>query len=147
MRAMARRFARLVSLAVVGAFSLGASPPVEVDVVVNDASPAKQLTKQSAQDVFFLRRQYWSNHSAIVIVMHTADAALQETFCAKVLERECEVMERMWLEKRYQGALFAKVMRVGSVAELQRVLTQNPDAIGYVRRGTAPAGTRVVLRP
>lgn len=123
------------------------APPLQLDVVVNAAGPSMQLSRQSAADVFLLKRQYWSNRAPVVLVLQPGDAALHAAFCAKVLELPCDSIEQAELEKRYQGKLFARVLRATSAAEAAQLLLQNPSAVGYARRGAAPAGARVVLQP
>jgi hypothetical protein len=124
-----------------------APAPVLVDLVVNPQAPPKAMGRKSASEVFMLRRQFWSNRQPIVLVLQPNDSALQAAFCAKVLEAPCEARDEAELEKRYQGNLFARTLRATSAADAARLLLQNPMAIGYFRRGTAPSGSQVVLQP
>lgn len=143
-----RQLKWLVAMAAVSASMPAlAGPPPHVDVVVNGKVPPQELHKKAVRAVFQLRAQFWTNGQPIVLVLQSGDAELHSAFCAAVLEAPCSTIEEAELEKRYQGDLFAQVVVASSPEEAAAVLKKNPNAIGYVRRGTAPADTRVVLQP
>ncbi len=145
-----KRLERHVGLLVLGMLLCAQAPSpseVEIVVVVNSASPPKQMVRKSASEVFMFKRQFWANREPIVIVLQLNDVALHAAFCAKVLETPCDARDQAELERKYQGNLFARVLRANSSAEAALLLQQNPMAIGYFRRGNAPANAQIVFQP
>lgn len=135
-------------LVVVAILASGQAPaPLELDIAVNGAVTVQHMSRQSVAEVFLLKRQFWANREPIVIIIQGGDGPLQTAFCAKILETSCDAMDQAELEKRYQNNLFVRVVRATSSADAMQLLQRYPTALAYFRRGTAPAGARVVLQP
>ena len=146
---MTRLLRKLGPLFLAITLTAGAPAPqaVQLDVAVNGKTPPQPLPRTSIRAVFLLKAQFWATGQPIVIVLQPNDAQLHAAFCGAVLEAPCSNLEDAELEKRYQGTLFARVVRATSATEAAQVLQDNPTAVGYFRRGTAPPGARVVYQP
>jgi len=142
-----RWISRLLLLPLALALSGQAAEALHLQVAVNAAVPSHGMSRQSVKDVYLLKRQYWANRQAVVLVLQDGDETLHAAFCAQVLESPCDALEQAELERRYRGVLFAVVVHAKSAEDAASLVQAVPGAIAYFRAGTAPAGARVVFEP
>jgi hypothetical protein len=123
------------------------APKLEFEVSVNAKAVPKRMSSASVADLFLLRRQYWANREPVVLVLQTKDSELNSAFCEKILELPCDSIDQVELERRYQGTLFARIIRVATAADAAVMLQQTANSIAYFRSGKTPTqGARVVLQ-
>ncbi len=123
----------------------GAARP-ELAVVVSPANDVKEMSVASVSEVFLTRRQFWANRKPVTLVMLDDDAPLQAAFTEALLHKAPDELSRLYLQQRYRGQLTTKVVRVGSFAELAKLVAEDPAAIGFVPAAEVKPALKVVLR-
>lgn len=110
----------------------------EVALYVHDSVQEQYLTRSVLRSIFTSRVRTWPNgHPARVFVM-SDDDPLHIKFCQEYLGTYPYVLQKSWSRTKFSGIGLVPT-RVGSLAEMRRLVDQTPGAIGYVSSGSPDA--------
>lgn len=140
---MHMRHALLVASLVAGA-ALGAPRAAAAQgfvVIVNSANSASTLPRAEVSALFLKQVTTWPDGSPVVVVDLNERAPARAAFSRTVIGRPATAVQSYWQQAVFSGRAVPPTQRAsdGEVVEFVRT---NPNAIGYVSKGT-PLGAGV----
>jgi ABC-type phosphate transport system substrate-binding protein len=104
----------------------------DVAVVVNPANPESDLSVVELTRIFRLDRQHWKAGGRIYLVLRESGAPPKDVVLRRLYRMDCNELKRFWLGKLYRGEIAAFPRVVSSDALVKRVVSQAPNAIGFI---------------
>jgi len=122
-----------------------AAPAARPFVVIVNAANAVTLTRGDIVDIFLKRITRWQpDNVPIVVVDAPAESPVREAFSHALMRRGVEAVEAYWQQQIFSGRDVPPVVKETD-ADVVAFVRSNPGAIGYVARGAALEGVRVVV--
>ena len=112
-------------------------------VIVNDANPAKSLTKAELRRIFMKESRMWPHGEAMVPVDWDSTHYLRAVFCRDVLDRSVREMAEYWVQQSMTRGLTPPSTQRSARAVL-RFVASVPGAISYVSPSDIDDTVRVI---
>lgn len=128
----------LRSLAMAGWIGLGASllpAAEEFVVVVNQANPVEQMSREELSRLFLKRTPRWPDGRAVVPIDLSASSLVRAAFTKAVHGRPISTIQAFWKQELFSGRSTPPVVAADEGEALERVRS-SPDAVTYVAAGT-----------
>jgi len=135
---MLQRVSGICLLASLTAASLGAQD-VPYRVVVHASNPVARLTRDQVSQIFLRKVTLWDNRQPVLPVDQSTDAPVRRTFTKQIHHRTIASVQTWWQQQTFAGAGVAPPERPSDVDVLDYI-RKYPNAIGYVKAGTAVSG-------
>jgi len=122
-----------------------AAPAARPFVVIVNAANAVTLTRGDIVDIFLKRITRWQpDNVPIVVVDEPAESPVREAFSRALMRRGVDAVEAYWQQQIFSGRDVPPVVKETD-ADVVAFVRSNHGAIGYVARGAALEGVRVVV--
>jgi len=131
-------------LALLVASAAGAAPAAQSFVVIVNAASSVTLTRGEIADIFLKRITRWApGNEPIAVVDEPPESPVRENFTRAVMHRGVDAVEAYWQQQIFSGRDVPPVVKETD-ADVVAFVRKNRGAIGYVSRGAALDGVRVV---
>jgi len=131
----------LLALTMLCGLSLPAA--AEVVVVVSASSPITKLSDNEIADVFLGKLTRLPGGTSLQPLDQAEGSAAREAFYLKFTGKSSSQVKAFWSKLIFTGR-GRPPRSVANDTEVMRALRENPDAIGYVERGSVDASFRVL---
>jgi len=134
---------KLMLAAAVAALAL--APRLEAQsfvVIVNPANPVTAMSKLQVADLVLKRMPKWKTGQEAQPVDY-GDAAVREDFSKAVLGKSTSAVKAYWQQQLFAGKLVPPPEMAGE-RDVVAFVKSNPNAIGYVSKGAAADGVKII---
>lgn len=129
----------LLLFASLGANSLHAGSEITLEVIVNAASPVKELSAYEIEALFTRTQSRWSDGTAVIPLSFPMNSEARVLFDRVALRLNPDEVGRFWLDRRIRG-LGLPPRQVPAAALMSQVVANLSGAVGYLpRRATTTA--------
>jgi ABC-type phosphate transport system substrate-binding protein len=134
-----------VSAVAVGVICLCAGlAPAEVAVVVSSKSSAGNLTAAQVSDIFLGKSSAFPGGGAAVPIDQSEGSPVRDEFYTKVTGKSAAQVKAYWSKIIFSGK--GKPPKdVPDSAAVKKQLADNPNAIGYIDKGSVDGTVKTVL--
>lgn len=113
-------------------FTLGYSITCQAtNIIVNNSVPAYHYSLNEVRAMFVMRLTQWKNGKTIKVFVLPDDHPVHKSFTKNNLNMFPHQLRSIWNNLIYSGTGTAPI-QVSSLEEMQEVISNTPDAIGYV---------------
>ena len=139
---------KLFSRALLGIFfgTLAISASADLAVVVGAKSPVGTLTKQQVSDLFLGKVATFPDGSQSVPIELTESSPFREEFHGKVTGKSLAQLKAYWSKQMFSGT-GVPPKEVPSSADVKKLISSNPNMIGYVDKESVDGTLKVVFSP
>jgi len=140
------RFAKNIKAGLfAGALALAAGA-VNADfvVVVSAKSPAGNLTSEQVSDIFLGKVSNFPSGGPTLPVDQVEGAALRDEFYTKVTSKSPAQVKAYWSKIVFTGK-GQPPKEVSDSATVKKVVSENPNAIGYIDKGAVDGSVKAVF--
>ncbi|QSX34189.1 hypothetical protein JYB87_02770 [Shewanella avicenniae] len=137
---------RLITLLAL-CFSLLLSPLVvskELYVVVNKQNPIAKITKQQLTDLYMGRSPYFPSGAAVLKLDAPGGSTLREEFYRELVSMSLPEVNAYWARLMFSGRA-TPPMQVANEQDMLKLISQNPNAIGYIPAGAMNEEVKVLF--
>lgn len=124
---------------------LSAPAHAEIVIVVGSKSGASGLSKEQVSDLYLSKLKQLPGGGQVDPVMLAASPARDE-FLSKVMDKTEAQAKAYWAKLTFTGKGSAP-KEVANAGELKRLLSTNPNGIGYLDKSEVDATVKVVFTP
>jgi ABC-type phosphate transport system substrate-binding protein len=128
-----------VALLAAPASRLGAQGYV---VIVNSSNPVSTMSKLQVADLVLKRMPKWKS-GADAAPVDFGDAGVREEFSKAILGKSTSAVKAYWQQQLFAGKLVPPPEMAGA-RDVVNFVKSNPNAIGYVSKGAAADGVKIV---
>ncbi len=114
----------------------------DVVVIANNNVPEGSLDKGTMEKIFLGKKSQWSDGSKVVPVMMKSGAA-HDAFLSGVLGKTSAQFNNFWNQAMFTGK-GTPPKSFTSEADLVSYVASTSGAVGYVSKGTATSGVKVL---
>jgi len=112
-------------------------------LVVNAANPVVRLTREAASRLFLKKTTAWPDGLPVEPVEQDDAAPAHESYCLEVHDRNPTALRAAWNQIIFSGQAVPPP-EVHTDEEVVAFVKGHPGAIGYVSKGAAAAGVKVI---
>ncbi|NOQ15955.1 MAG: hypothetical protein GQ581_02750 [Methyloprofundus sp.] len=109
-------------------------PSRALGIITHPENTAQLKTITNLRSIFSMRTLYWPNGERIKVIVLPDDHPLHKQFVKEKLQLFPHQLRRTWNRKTYTGTGQAPIT-VDSIAEMQKLVNQTKNSIGYIDRG------------
>lgn len=113
-------------------------------VVVNKQNPLKALTKQQLTDLFMGRSPYFPSGAAVLKLDAPGSSSLRQQFYHALVNMSLPEVNAYWARLMFSGRA-TPPMQVASENDMLQLISQNPNAIGYIPAGAMNEEVKVLF--
>lgn len=140
---MKRNFCSLVCLCL-GTFVIHAH--ADLAVVVGAKSSVPSLSRQQVSDLFLGKQATFPDGGQSVPIEFNEGAQQREEFHSKVTGKTSAQLKAYWSKQMFSGTGIPP-KEVSATADVKKLVSNNPNMIGYVDKEAVDASLKVVFAP
>ena len=139
---------KLVSrVLLIGLFlNLATHAHAEVAIVMSAKSTIGVLTKQQVSDLFLGKVAAFPDGSLAVPLEQNDKSPEREDFHSKVTKRSSSQLKAYWAKQMFSGT-GNPPKEVSGDADVKKLISANPNMIGYIEKASVDSSVKVVLTP
>lgn len=116
----------------------------QIAVVVSAKSPATNLNKEQTAALFLGKSTQLPGAGAPVLVDQSEASELRKNFYNKVTEKTPSQVKAIWARLVFSGKS-SPPKELASTAEVKKLVSSNPDAVGYIEKSAVDSSLKVLL--
>lgn len=116
----------------------------QIAVVVSAKSPATALNKEQAAALFLGKSTQLPGAGTPVLVDQGETSELRKNFYNKVAEKTPSQVKAVWARLVFSGKA-SPPKEALSTAEVKKLVSANPDAVGYIEKSAVDPSLKVLL--
>jgi ABC-type phosphate transport system substrate-binding protein len=132
----------LSSIVLVSSFLLSAFAAAEVEVIVHPSNSAT-LDQDTIQRIFLGKTRAFPGGSEAVAVSAKEGSPEETEFTEKVLSKSPKQLKAYWAKMVFTGK-GTPPRQINSAAEMVKLISANPNLIGFIPAGTGGGSVKVV---
>jgi ABC-type phosphate transport system substrate-binding protein len=106
----------------------------DILVVANKSNPIRSLTKQQLVDLYMGRIHYFQSGGAVLKMDAPRDSELRVLFYKSLVGMSLSEINAYWARLMFCGRA-TPPMQVSSSRDIAKLVSENPNALGYIREG------------
>jgi ABC-type phosphate transport system substrate-binding protein len=118
----------------------------EVDVVVNKANSISDLPLADAKKIFMGDKSTWPSGKRITVIMLSQGQPERAVVLREIYKMAEGDYGKYFMQAAFTGKVTAPPKDVGSAAQMKQSVTENPGAIGFLKKDDVDDSVKVVLR-
>lgn len=118
----------------------------EVDVIVNKANTVDELTVADARKVFMGDKSVWPSGKRVTILMMAPGQAERAVILREIYKMSDGDYTKYFMQAAFTGRVTAPPKETSSAAQMKQLVSENPGAIGYVKKSDVDDTVKVVLK-
>ncbi|MBI1986881.1 MAG: hypothetical protein HYS70_00860 [Nitrospinae bacterium] len=116
----------------------------ELKVIVHKSNPVDSLSFYDLVKIFKGDKQFWPNGEKVVLLMRESGSPEKEVILRSFYKMSEEKQKQYWLEKVFRGEATGLPKILNSSSAMKKVLSNTPNAIGYLLAGEADGSVKAV---
>lgn len=118
----------------------------EVDVIVNKANTLDELTVAEARKVFMGDKSVWPSGKRVTILMMAPGQPERAVILREIYKMSDGDYTKYFMQAAFTGRVTAPPKETSSAAQMKQLVSENPGAIGYVKKSDVDDTVKVVLK-
>lgn len=118
----------------------------DLEVVVSAKSPVGNLTKQQVSDLFLGKAATYPDGNQAVPIEQADTSPQKEEFHKAVTGKTGAQLKAYWSRQTFSGT-GAPPKEVPGAADVKKLISANPNMIGYIDKASVDGSVKVVLVP
>lgn len=116
----------------------------DILVVANQKNPLQSLTKQQLTDLYMGRAHYFPSGGAVLKMDAAGDSELRALFYRALVGMSLPEINAYWARLMFSGRA-TPPMQMTSSKDIARLVSENPNALGYILKGDENAKIKTVF--
>ena len=116
----------------------------QIAVVVSAKSPATSINKEQAAALFLGKSTQLPGAGVPILVDQGETSEVRKNFYSKVADKTPSQVKAIWARLVFSGKA-APPKEAPSSAEVKKLITASPDAVGYIEKSAVDSSVKVIL--
>lgn len=116
----------------------------DVALIVHPSNPRSEISAAEVARILRLERQHWEPGHRIYLILQASGTPEKDVVLKRVYRMTDAELKEFWLGKLYRGEIASFPRIAHSNAEARRIVSQAPNAIGFVDAAALDPGVKAL---